>query len=401
MSWKTFFKKQNKRIYLDHAAATPLRPEVFEVMHPWFVEHAGNPSAVHKEGVLAHDAIETARESLARILHTRASEITYTSGGTESNNLAIKGVVDALCSEGKKLGDIEILTTKIEHPSVLRTLEKLVRDGVSVRYVDVEEDGRISEQSVRELLNVKTSLVTFAYANSEVGIVQDVKRITRIVRKWNAEHDARILVHLDASQAPLWLPCQMDRLGVDLMTLDGGKCGGPMGSGVLVRRRGVHISPVVFGGGQEDGLRAGTENTPLVIGCSKAIEIAQATYVKRSEAVASLRDTFIGLLEEKIPGVIFNGSRSHRIANNVNISLPGFDSEFAVVVLDRHGIAASTKSACGGVDGDGSHVVRALTGDVQRANSTVRFTLGEEIIEKDLACVVDVLKEHTDLMRHI
>lgn len=368
-------------------------------MRPWFL-HTGNPSAIHAEGVVAREAIEASREELARTLRVRASEITYTSGGTESNNLALQGVVRALRTAGRKNNDIEILSTKIEHPSILETLRLLEAEGVGVRYVAVDADGQIDRTALRAALSEKTALVTFAYANSEIGTVQEVKKLTRIVRKWNTENGKNVMVHLDASQAPLWLPCQMDMLGVDLMTLDGGKCGGPVGSGVLVHRHTAQLSSVLQGGNQESGLRGGTENTPLIIGCTHAIISAQHTQSERSEKVKRVRERGIELIEGALPNAVLNGPRNNRIANNINISLPGLDTEFAVIVLDQRGIAASTKSACGGADSKGSHVVKELTSDEARARSTVRFTLGEETTESDMERVAQTMKEHALLMRH-
>lgn len=399
MEFFSFLRGVPKRIYLDHAAATSVRPEVRAAMKPYFSKHFGNPSAVHKEGVVARRAVEDARGSLARTLRVRASDIAFTGNGTESNNLALIGYVKALHNAGREYGDMEIISTKIEHPSILRTLEELVAKGVGVQYVDVDESGRIDEHSLKALLSPKTTLVTFAYANSEIGVVQDANKISRIVKKFAKENSTHVALHLDASQAPLWLPCQLDALGVDMMTLDAGKCYGPKGVGVLVHRKGVALSPIQFGGEQERGLRSGTENTPLIIGCAKAIELAQSDWKSRRETITPLRDFFIEELYSAIPEIVLNGSRKHRIANNVNISIPGLDTEYAVIVLDEKGVACSTQSACSGKGREASPVVLAVTGDAARASSAIRFTFGGGTTEGDICYTVAELKRHVAKMK--
>lgn len=390
MSLHRFFKP--RRVYLDYAAATPVRPSVREAMERHFSDIFANPSAIHKEGREARRAVEESRETVGRILKIRREDVVFTSGGTESNNLAIFGVIEAVRTRGVQYEDMEIISTEIEHPSILQALNVCAQRGVVVRYAPVDKDGRMIMSAFQELLSEKTVLVTCAYANSEVGVVQDVKRITRMVR---ALGDARPLVHLDASQAPLWLPLAMDMLGVDMMTLDAGKCYGPKGVGILAYRHTVALQPVVYGGDQEHGLRPGTENVPLIVGCAHALKIAHEDREARVSRMVELRDYFIDLLVKKIPQAVVNGSREHRIANNINISIPGIDGEFAVVTLDVQGVAVSTRSACAGGTGGGSHVVRVLTGDGERAASTIRCTLGEETTRRDIDRAVSVLAAHT------
>ncbi|MBI4086543.1 cysteine desulfurase [Candidatus Kaiserbacteria bacterium] len=386
------------RIYLDYAAATPVRPEVFAAMQPYFSERFANPSAIHEEGRVARAAVEAARAIVAKLLKIRLEEVTCTSGGTEANNLALFGVVEAAVAGGAHPKDIEVISTMIEHPSVLEALDVLEKRGVGVRLAPVTEEGRIDMRGFETLLSPKTLLVTFAYVNSEVGVVEDVKRVVRTVREYERKsaEGRKVFIHLDASQAPLWLPCAMDALGVDLMTLDAGKCYGPKGAGVLAHKRHVPLRSQSFGGDQEGGLRAGTENVPLIVGCAEALHIAQENYEERADKVGALRDFFFKTLEEKIPNVLINGSREHRVANNCNISIPGIDGEFAVVTLDTHGIAASTRSACAGGKGSGSHVVAAITHDADRAGNTIRFTLGEETTREDLVHVAMALSEHAN-----
>ena len=394
--------KKHRRIYLDYAAASPVRREVLDAMQPYFSDIFANPSAIHEEGQHARMAVDRAREVIARHLKIRPEGVTFTSGGTEANNLALFGVVDAARAVGTRSIDIEIITTPIEHPSILNALDVLREQGVTVHSVPVDEEGLIVMSELEKLLSPKTLLVTCAYVNSEVGVVQDVRTIARMVTRVNEKmsHGGRqALVHIDASQAPLWLPCAMDSLGVDLMTLDAGKCYGPKGVGVLAHIHGVPLRAQIFGGDQEGALRPGTENVPLIVGCAEALKIAFEGHEARTERVSMLRDMFFEKLGESIPGVLINGSREERVANNCNVSIPRVDGEFAVVTLDIHGIAASTRSACAGTKGGGSHVVAAMTGDQDRASNTIRFTLGEETTEEDIVQTIKVLSEYVRSQR--
>ncbi len=399
--FKDLFKKFGRRtvVHLDYASTTPLAPEVVRAMEPYMRDVWENPSAIYEGGLRARAAIDGARTAIARALHIRAEGVLFTSGGTESNNLGIIGTVEALVSDGREYSTMEIVTTAIEHPSILRTCESLARRGVRVKYLPLSEDGRIDLSLFTKSLSKDTVLVTCAYVNSEIGTIQDVKRISRALRLWGKENDVTIPFHLDAAQAPLWLPCEMDALGIDLMTLDAGKCYGPKGVGVLAMKGAHRLAPILFGGGQEGGLRSGTENTPLIVGCAAALVRAFSSWESRSARVRALRDSMIEMLRKEIPGAVLNGSSAERVANNVNVSLPGIDSEYAVVTLDRHDIAASTKSACGGKGSEGSDVVRELTKDDARAMSTIRFTLGEETSTGDIARAVQVLKNHAFMMR--
>ncbi|MEM9336539.1 MAG: cysteine desulfurase family protein [Patescibacteria group bacterium] len=394
--FRKFLVPKKKRLYLDMAAATPVRKGVLEAMQPYFAEQFGNPSAIHAEGRQAKVAISEAREKLARLLHIRPEGVYFTGSGTEANNTAIYGYVRHLLEEeGKSFSDLTIISTKLEHPSVIEVLKHLEDQGVTVAWVNVDEAGKVDEKHLSELLDEKVVLVSLAYVNSEVGVVQPVRRIARAIKKYNQEQDMNILLHADAAQAPLWLSCDMDQLGVDMMTLDAGKCFGPKGMGVLALRRGVSVKGVILGGGQETGVRAGTENTALIVGGVEAFSLAQGNYEMRASETKELRDYFISELQQAIPEVVLNGPVGlDRVANNVNISIPGLDTEYAVVVLDSKGVAASTKSACSGAGGGESVVVKTITGDAARATSTIRFTLGSELSKSDIDYVVKTLKEH-------
>lgn len=388
-----------KRIYLDHAAATPVLPEVETAMRPYFNDVYGNPSAIHQEGKRAHEVVEEARTDVARTLSVRPSDVTFTSGGTESNNLALRGFVDACVENGVVPDDIEIIATRTEHPSINATLAALEATGCIVTYLPISEDGLTSPEVLAAHLTEKTRLVTIAYANSETGVVQDLSALSRVLKKHERNTGNEIIFHTDASQAPCWLPCQLERCGVDMMTLDSGKFGGPKGCGVLVHRPRASLQGITYGGGQEDGLRPGTENVPLIVGCTRALVTAQSDYTHRTDKVTQVRDYAIEQLTA-IEGVVLNGSREQRLANNINISIPGIDTEFAVVTLDTYGIAASTRSACSGAGSGRSEVVYAMTEDPDRAAATLRLTLGVETTKRDIDRVVSVLATHIAKMRN-
>jgi cysteine desulfurase len=392
------FKK--KRIYLDYAAATPVAKEVFDAMRPYFCMQFANASAIHKEGVQVRTAIETARTTLASVLKIRPQGVVFTGSGTESNNLALLGYINKKHQEGVAYTDMEVVSTKLEHSSVIEVLAHLKTLGVRVVYAAVTNEGRINLQQFGACLSRHTVLVTCTYVNSEIGVIEDVGKISRAVRAYAKEQGTHIHIHIDAAQAALWLPCALDQIGADSLSLDAGKCYGPKGVGVLAFAQGKPFAPHLFGGSQEGGLRPGTENTPLIIGCVAALVRAQKLHVARSQKVQTLRDHFITLLLE-IPGCELNGSRENRVANNIDVSLEGIDAEFAVISLDEKEIACATKSACGGARGDGSAVVLAISNDAARALSTIRFTLGEETTLQELQYTARVLKNHVTKTRAV
>ena len=384
------------RIYMDYAAATPLRHEVWEAMRPLYRDVFGNPSAIHKEGQRARRLIESARESVARQLQIRAEDVIFTSGGTEANNLAIGGVIEALRVSGRDYHDMEIVTTALGHPSVIRVCEQLATRGVQIHEAPVDEDGRMKMTEFEKLLSEKTVVVVTALINSEIGVLQDTRKLKRLMN----EHAKQAVLIVDGAQAPLWESCQLEKIGADILTLDAGKFYGPKGVGALARRHGVLIAPVTHGGGQENNLRPGTENLAPIVGFDVAFTIAQANRGRRSEGVGQLRNYFFEKITE-LPQAVINGSTEHRVANNVNISIPGLDTEFAAVVLDEHDVACSTKSACSGAGGGQSKVVMTISGDAARATSTLRFTLGETSNKEEIDVVIKILKEHIEKMQKV
>jgi cysteine desulfurase len=398
------FRKKNtdvkvNRVYLDWAAATPLFPAAFQAMLPHLTDNFGNPSAIHTEGQVARDAVETARAQVATAVQVRPEYVTFTSGGTEGNNLAIFGTVESLLKQGRSYDSMTVITTKIEHPSVGEAFVTLEQRGVQVQYVKVTETGKIDLEHLRTLLDESIVLLSTALINSEVGTIQPARAIHKVLREAEQKYSTQIYFHLDAAQAPLWVNCQFDALTADFVTLDAAKCCGPKGVGVLVRSRRSDIVPVVHGGGQESGLRPGTENVAGIIGAAVAIKEAQGGWRERSESVTTVRDQAIAYIQSELPQALVNGAiGDDRAANNINISIPGLDTEFAAVVLDTHGFAVSTKSACSGAGGGASTVVLETTADPARASSTLRITLGPDTTLNQIKSLTEVLKKHVEQM---
>lgn len=406
-----------KRIYLDYAAATPLDSRVFKAMKPFFDIEFGNPSSIHAEGVRAKNAIETARNNVAKILHGHPDEIIFTSGGTESNNLAIMGTALRLEKEGMPFSKMHFVTTVVEHPSVKDVFAELERRGTIVSYIGVDEKGIVKLQEFKKMLRKETVLVSVMYANSEIGTVQPISHIVKIIRNFRKQHNPvssfqSPVFHCDATQAPLYLDINVQKLGVDLMTLDGQKMYGPKGVGALFKKRGVLIAPPFYGGGQEDGLRPGTENVPGIVGFATALQYASHEREHESVRLTKLRGYFIKKILSEIPNTILNGDRTNRLPNNVNFSflrpvrqahgkqgsgqVLGIDNEWLVLQLDALGISAGTGSACLSQKENISYVVAALGGDKSRASSSVRFTLGRSTRKKDIDYTIEKLAEIID-----
>ncbi len=391
-----------ERVYLDYAAATPVHSEVLQAMLPFWQRHYGNAGAIHQEGRSAKQALEHARTQIARLTQVRPELVTFTSGGTESNNLAIIGYVETLREAGRSYESMHILTTPIEHPATVEALKVVAARGVKVEEMAVDEVGLVKLATLQEKLTPETVMVTLAHINSEIGTIQPTQRIKRMLRAYEQAHDrSRILLHIDAAQSPLWQPIQLPTLGADVLSLDAGKCEGPKGVGVLITAQKPYITHgVLYGGGQEHGLRSGTEPIALCVGCAEALTRAQATRETRSAQVLQLRDTLQAKIATQLPEAIWNGAvGKDRVANNINISLPGYDTEYAAIVLDQAGFAVSTKSACSTADSAASAVISAISQDAARARSTLRITLHPEVAQSQLARLVDALVAHVAQMR--
>lgn len=384
---------ERERVYLDNAAATPLDARVFEVMRPLFLGATGNAGAIHAEGVIARTAVESARTTVARTLHALADEVIFTSGGTESNNIAIMGSVHAQVAQGRDPSGLHIITTAIEHSSVLGCMSALAQQGVHVTYLPVDADGRVAPAVLAEALTPQTVLVSAILAHNEIGTVQPIRDLVRAVRRYASEQNlSRIIVHTDASQAPAWFACRVDALDVDLLTLDAHKAYGPKGVGCLYRRRGTPLAPILYGGAQEQGVRSGTAPTPLIVGCARAFELADAERELFIDHVRMLRDRMISEIRTQVPHAVLNGpTGDERLANNVNLSFPGLDGEAIVVALDARGIAVSTRSACLHDDEPGSYTIRALGKGDAIATSAVRLSLSRYTTEEECVYAITQL----------
>lgn len=386
---RTWLQKKNtqKRIYLDYAASTPLDARVHVAMEPYWSEVFGNPGSIHQEGVAARAAVEDARARIAAYVGAVPDEIIFTGGGTESNYMAVRGMVS---DEG---GEPSMVSSSIEHPSVLESLQNLGAQGCSATFIPVDEAGTLDVSALREALKKPTRLVSVMYVNNEVGTVQPLRDIAKAIRAARKQRGTEApFLHTDASQAPLYLPIDVRKMGADLMTLDGQKLYGPKGVGMLYRRRGVPLMPVTRGGGQEGGMRPGTENVPLIVGFAKALEIAHNEREREGKRLAALQHYFIEKLTRELPRAVLNGTARNRIPNNINFSLPGIDSEFAVLWLDARGIACGSRSACAAKTHEHSHVIQAMGGSEERSARALRFTMGKDTTRQNIDRVIDVLR---------
>lgn len=395
-----FSKK--KRIYLDFSASTPLDQDVLKKMEPYWNVHFGNAGALHQEGVTSKRVLDNARAQIANVILSKPEEILFTASGTEGNSLAILGYINALEKEvsekGGSIKGLHVITTSAEHPSVLDCFRTFENRGLVVDFVDFNERGLIDPKEVRGLLKKETVFISVSYVNNEIGTVQPIKDIAREIRAHEKETGSLVTFHIDASQAPLYFDCTPQHLGIDLMTIDGQKIYGPKGVGFLYKKEDVTIDPIMKGGGQEYGLRPGTENIPLIVGLQEAFVKAVHNRENETKNIKALQDYFIKLIEEHIPRAILNGDRTFRSPNNINISIPGIDNEYLVIALDEKGIAIATKSAClGHGNGRYSYVVASLYKDsvqnVDTARSAIRISLGRGITKQDVVRVVSVLAD--------
>lgn len=399
------FKKRNKRIYMDYASTTPIDIEVLKTMTLYFTNNFGNASSIHKEGIRAKEALDNARKNIANILNAKAEEIIFTSGGTESNNLAIFGVLNIFLNQGIGMKDLHMITSVIEHPSVLEVFREIEKLGVSITYINTDKKGIVNTKDIKDAIRENTILVSIMYINNEIGTIQPIDEIAKIIKRKRKEREKSLTTnfkslyfHTDASQAPLYFSLNIAKLGVDMMTLCGQKIYGPKGIGCLYKNKDIKLSSIIKGGTQENGLRAGTENIPLIVGFSKALEIANRDREKESERVTKLRDYFIDKLNKEILQIELNGSKEQRSPNNVNIYIPNIDGEFFTIILDNKGISCATRSACKESDElQGSYVIDALGYESSRSRSSLRFTLGKTTTKKDIDYIVKVLSKNITL----
>ncbi|MBO8128502.1 MAG: cysteine desulfurase NifS [Peptococcaceae bacterium] len=376
-----------RRIYLDHAATTPVRSEVAEVMTRYLTANWGNPSSPHSTGQEARKGMDDARKYIANLINASPEEIIFTSGGTEADNFALKGVT---YTRDKKQ---HFITTKIEHHAVLHCAEALEKEGHAVTYLDVDSDGLVDPDDVRRAIRKDTALVSVMLANNEVGTVEPVAEIARICR----EHG--VLFHTDAVQAVGQIPVDVKKLGVDLLSMSAHKLYGPKGIGALYVRKGVKIAPILYGGAQERGRRPGTENVPGIAGFGKAAELAAAELNEHREKLTRLREKLIEEIFRRIEDVKLNGHRRRRLPGNVNVSIKYVEGESILLNLDLKGIAASSGSACMSGTLEPSHVLLAMGIPREVAHGSLRMTLGTSNTEDDIDYVVDVLEETVKKLR--
>jgi cysteine desulfurase len=375
-----------KLIYLDHAATTPLREEALTAMMPFFSDVFGNPNSPYAFAQEARNAVDEAREKIAAVLGSRTREVVFTSGGTESDNSAIKGVASALRPSGK-----HVITSAIEHHAVIHSCEELVEAGYEVTYLPVGSNGVVDPAAVEAAIREDTILVSVMYANNEIGTVQDIAEIARRTHRKAEAMGRNIVVHTDAVQAAGWLTLDVNELGVDMMSLSAHKFHGPKGVGVLYVRRGTPFNPLIVGGGQERQRRSGTENVPGIVGAAVALELAEQERDETYTSVLPLREMLIEGTLERIPGARLNGDRTRRLPNNVNFSFDGVEGEAVLLGLDFAGICASTQSACSSASIEPSHVLVALGLDADLAVGSLRLTLGRDNTEAEVRETLDVL----------
>ena len=383
-------------IYMDHAATTPVAPEVVEAMRPFFTEQFGNASSIYGLGQDARRAIDKARERCAKVLHARSGEIVFTSGGTESDNAALMGAALALRERGN-----HIVTTAIEHHAVLYAAELLETLGFDVTYVSPGRDGLVTADAVEAALTPQTTVVSVMLANNELGTVQPVAEIARRVKARATAERRTIAVHTDAVQAAGVLDLDVNALGVDLLTLSAHKFNGPKGVGLLYIRRGTPFKPTQVGGAQERDRRAGTENTPAIVGMGVALESADARRTASTATTLALRQRLIAGITERVDDAHLNGDLDRRLPNNVNFTFASVEAEPLLMGLDQAGIAASSGSACTAASIEPSHVLLAMGYSDQAARSTLRLTVGPENTAEEIDYVVDTIAELVPKLRKL
>lgn len=375
-------------IYLDYAATAPTDPEVTKAMLPYFTEQYGNPSTVYSIGREVRAAVDEARESIAASIGAQRDEIIFTSGGTEANNFAIQGIFSAHSKKGN-----HIITTKIEHHAILEPLHYLEKNGAKVTYLPVDSDGLVNPEDVRSAITDQTILVTIMAANNEIGTLQPISEIARITK------EKGVTFHTDAVQALGSVPLNVQDWGVDMLSIAGHKIYGPKGIGALYVKKGIKINPLIRGGAQERNRRAGTENTPAIIGFAKSVELAVGNLKERTEKIKILREKLIDGLFDGIDGIRLNGHRENRLPNNVNICIRGVEGESILLLLDMQGICVSSGSACTSGSLEPSHVLLSLGIPQEVAHGSIRFSLGKDTTEQEIETVLEALPPIIERLR--
>jgi len=379
-----------KVIYLDNAATTKTRPEVVEAMLPYFTEKFGNPSSVYGFASQNKEAVTVAREQIAKALNAPTQDIYFTAGGSEADNWALKAAVEAYKDKGN-----HIITTKIEHHAILHTCEYLEKNGCEVTYLDVDENGVVSVEQLKQAIKPTTVLISVMYANNEIGTLQPIKEIGQIAK------ERGILFHTDAVQAFGQLPIDVIAENIDMLSASGHKLNGPKGIGFLYIKKGLKLRSLIHGGGQERKRRAGTENVPGIVGFGKAVELAVAGMEEKIKKETELRDYMIERVLAEIPYVRLNGHRTLRLPNNANFSFQFIEGESLLIMLDMKGICASSGSACTSGSLDPSHVLLAIGLPHEIAHGSLRLTLSEETTKEEIDYTIDQLKAIVENLRNM
>lgn len=379
-----------RNVYLDYSATTPVKEEVLKEMIPYFTEKFGNPSSLYDKGLEAKDAVTHAREQVAALINAEPREVFFTAGGTEADNWAVFGVCDKLKEKGN-----HIITTKIEHHAMLHSCAFLEKQGYEVTYLDIDRDGRVDLDQLKNSITDKTILISIMMVNNEIGTVQPIKEIAEIAKAH------KIIFHTDAVQALGNVPIDVKELGVDLMSMSSHKIYGPKGEGALFIRKGLKISNYLHGGAQESGRRAGTENLTGIVGFGKAAELAKTNFEEHVKHCSSLRDYLVDRILKEIPDTILNGTMDGRHPGNANITFKYIEGESILLLLNQFGISVSTGSACSSKSLEPSHVLTALGVPVEMIHGTVRFTVGDFTTREDIDYVVDALKTIVTRLREL
>jgi len=375
-------------IYLDNAASTPVHEKVIEEMIPYFREQYGNPSSIHRHGRLANAAIQNSRKRIASLINANSNEILITSGGTESNNTAIYGIVSQ--SRGK-----HIITSAIEHDAILEPCKRLEKEGCRISFLPVDKHGFVNPEDLRKEISNDTCLITIMYANNEVGTIQSIKKMVQIAREKN------IIFHTDAIQAVGKIPIDVKDLGVDLLSISSHKINGPKGVGALYIKNGVTISPLILGGGQENGLRSGTENVASIIGFGMACELAKNNMNENTDYLKKLTTKLTTRVLHEIPATTLNGHPDMRTPNNTHFTFLGVNGEDLIIKLDENKISASTGSACSVKIQKASHVLKAMGFSHEQVTGSLRLTVGITNTEQEIDQTVDVLKNVVQELRAV
>lgn len=377
-----------RKVYLDNAATTAVKPEVLEKMLPYFTDYYGNPSSLHSYGREAGKGVEAAREQIAKALGASVNEIIITAGGSESDNAVLRGVVTMKNRRGN-----HIITTAVEHHAVLHTCQQLEKEGIEVTYLPVDEFGSVTAEQVANAIREDTALLSIMFANNEVGTIMPIAEIGAVCKQNG------VLFHTDAVQAVGHIEIDVKAMNIDMLSLSAHKFHGPKGVGALYVRKGIRLPSFILGGGQEKNRRAGTENVPGIVGMGEAIELATKNIACNNAKITALRNKLMQGIEQSIPEVKLNGHPTNRLSGNVNYSIRYIEGESILLMLDLNGIAASSGSACTSGSLDPSHVLLAMGLEHEVAHGSLRLTLSDETSEEDIDYVLDVLPKIVERLR--